>query len=43
MGQFRIEDISDLPAEFTSVFDPLQLIFSDGKLVLTARVGIADG
>lgn len=39
VGQFHIDQPSDLPAEFTSVFEPLQLIFNDGKLLLTVKVG----
>ena len=40
VGSFRIEDIAELPAEFTGVFEPLELMYSsDGKLLLTAKVG----
>ena len=29
----------ELPAEYSNVFEPLELIFSDGKLLLTAKIG----
>ena len=40
VGSFRIEEgLSDLPAAFTGVFEPLQLIYNGDKLMLTAKVG----
>lgn len=40
VGSFRIEDVAELPAEFTGVFEPLELMFSgESKLLLTAKVG----
>ena len=44
VGSFRIEDqdsdAAELPAEFTGVFEPLELIFSEDKLLLTAKVAV---
>ena len=40
VGSFHIEDVAELPAEFTGVFEPLELMFSgESKLLLTAKVG----
>lgn len=43
VGQINIEEVSDLPAEFTGVFEPLELLYNDDKLRLTAKVGTAEG
>ena len=44
VGSFRVEDVAELPAEYTGAFEPLELIFSgDGKLLLTAKVGTSSG
>ena len=40
-AEFKIDDALtlELPAEYSNVFEPLELIFSDGKLLLTAKIG----
>lgn len=42
VGQFHIDEVSDLPADFTGVFEPLEILFSEGKLRLTVKVGAAE-
>lgn len=41
VGSFKIDNALnlELPAEFSNVFEPLELIHNDGKLLLTAKVG----
>ena len=41
MSQFQIDDALslELPAEYSNVFEPLELIHSGGKLLLTAKIG----
>jgi hypothetical protein len=40
-AEFKIDEALalELPAEYSNVFEPLELIYSEGQLLLTAKIG----